>query len=207
MSGTAARGLRADARLNRRRIVEATRRLVSHDPTVSIDDIAREAGVGRMTLYGHFGSRAELLAAALTDAVEAGEEELAALDLSGSPRSALHRLLDSSWSLVEQSAALLVAADGVVPGEQLKQMHRNPARRVEELIKRGQREGEFRSDLPVAWLVSAVHYVLHGAATEVRAGRLAAGRAGELVTRTIEGMLAPPGPGPDFPEASAPAGD
>jgi AcrR family transcriptional regulator len=196
MTGTTAPRRRADAELNRRRIIQATREVLSQDPSASIEEIARAAGVGRMTLYGHFRTRADLLTAALADAVDFGGAALTEVDLDGPPREAMRRLLRSSWSLVEQSAALLVAADGIVPAEEIKRMHGIPARRVEGLIRRGQREGDFRSDLSATWLVSAVHYVLHGAAAEVRAGRLPAKRAAESVTRTIEGMLAPPtGPG------------
>ncbi|MEV4182991.1 helix-turn-helix domain-containing protein [Streptosporangium canum] len=51
------------------RIVSAARECLSGDPNASVDDIAKAAGVGRMTLYGHFGTRAELVEAALVDAL------------------------------------------------------------------------------------------------------------------------------------------
>ena len=40
------------------------------------------------------------------------------------------------------------------------------------LLLRGQREGVFRVDLPVSWLLTTTHVVMNGAAEEVRAGRL-----------------------------------
>lgn len=45
---------RADAERNIARIVSAARTLLSSDPNATTDDIAQAAGVGRMTLYGHF---------------------------------------------------------------------------------------------------------------------------------------------------------
>jgi len=54
---------RADARLNRARIVEAARRLLAQSPSATLTDIAAAAGVSRSTLYRRFASRAELIAA------------------------------------------------------------------------------------------------------------------------------------------------
>lgn len=60
--------LRADARRNRDRILRtAMRHFSSHGITASLEEIARESGVGTGTLYRHFPSREALLAAALQD--------------------------------------------------------------------------------------------------------------------------------------------
>jgi AcrR family transcriptional regulator len=155
---------RADAERSIARIVSAARTCLGSDPDATIDDIAKAAGVGRMTLYGHFRTRPDLVEAALVDALEAGEATLSALDLTGDARLALSRLLESSWALVAESAQLLVAARGVLPPGRVRDLHAAPAERVEELVRRGQEQGVFRTDLPMAWLVSAVHYVLKGAA-------------------------------------------
>ena len=50
----------------------------------------------------------------------------------------------------------------------------------------------FRSDLPIAWLVSAVHFILKGAAHELRAGRVKARDASGLVAATVQSILAVP---------------
>lgn len=61
-------GLRADARRNRDNILKvATRRFASHGVSTSLEEIAKEAGVGAGTLYRHFPSREALLAAALQE--------------------------------------------------------------------------------------------------------------------------------------------
>jgi AcrR family transcriptional regulator len=188
----AARPRRADAEQSIARIVAAARVCLSRDPNATIDDIAKEAGVGRMTLYGHFRTRAELVEAALVDALRVGEGTLSAVDLTGDARDALSRLLASSWSLVAESAALAEAARGVLPAGRLRELHGAPARRVEDLIRRGQRQGVFRSDLPIAWLVSAVHYILKGAGDELRAGRVKTRDASGLVAATVQSILAVP---------------
>lgn len=187
-----ARPRRADAERSIARIVSAARACLSRDPNATIDDIAKEAGVGRMTLYGHFRTRPDLVEAALVEALRAGEETLSAVDLTGDARDALARLLASSWSLVAESAALVEAAQGVLPAGRLRELHTAPARRVEDLIRRGQEQGVFRTDLPIPWLIGAVHYILKGAAEEHRAGRVKAREVPRLVTATAQSILAVP---------------
>lgn len=180
---------RADAERSIACIVAAARTSLSEDPDATIDAIAAAAGVGRMTLYGHFKTRAELVEAALVDALRAGEETLSAVDLGGDARDALNRLLASSWALVAESAALLAAAQGVLPAGRIRDLHVGPGQRIEELIRRGQREGAFRTDLPIEWLVNVVHYVLHGAAEENRGGRIKTTDVAVVVTTTVRSLL------------------
>src|SRR5580658_1582417 len=60
-----ARPLRADAQRNRDRLLEVAVQAFSHDgPQVSLDAIAKTAGVGIGTLYRHFPTREALIEAA-----------------------------------------------------------------------------------------------------------------------------------------------
>lgn len=183
---------RADAERNIARIVAAARRALSADPEARVDDIAQAAGVGRMTLYGHFPSRADLVEAAVVDALRAGEQTLSAIDLTGDAMAAVVRLLESSWSLAAESSALLGAAEGALPAARILELHAEPASRVEELLRRGQDQGVFRADLPISWLISVIHQILHGAAGEIRAGRLAPDDAGRVIIATVLPILAVP---------------
>ncbi|RAG59880.1 TetR/AcrR family transcriptional regulator, partial [Burkholderia multivorans] len=74
---------RADAQRNRAAILAAAPRALRKNPDASSAEIAAEAGVGRMTLYGHCKNRAELLDAALSDALERAEAVLSAVDIDG----------------------------------------------------------------------------------------------------------------------------
>lgn len=190
-TGTAPRRRRADAERSIAKIVAAARHELGRNPGASVDDVARAAGVGRMTLYGHFRSRAELIEAALGAALVSGDETLSIVDLTGDAREAMERLLTASWTLVAESEGLLAAADGVLPAETLRRMHDRPAERVSTLIRRGRDDGVFRTDLPLTWLTSAVHMLVKGAAGEVRAGRLAAAEAPRVVSASVLGLLSP----------------
>ncbi|MFI1309938.1 TetR/AcrR family transcriptional regulator [Streptomyces albidoflavus] len=62
---------RADARLNRERLVAAAREVFTEaGPEASLNEIARRAGVGPGTLYRHFPHRSALLAAVLRERIE-----------------------------------------------------------------------------------------------------------------------------------------
>jgi AcrR family transcriptional regulator len=65
VTATGARPLRADAQRNRDRLLEAAVHAFSQDrPDVTLDAIAKDAGVGIGTLYRHFPTREALVEAA-----------------------------------------------------------------------------------------------------------------------------------------------
>ncbi|MDV3220855.1 TetR/AcrR family transcriptional regulator [Intrasporangium sp.] len=176
---------RADAQRNRARIVEAAIEQLGRDPATSMGDIAEAAGVGRNTLYGHFPTRADLIEAALDTAIQQGDAVLEGVDLGGDASAALGRLIESSWVIVARSRSLLEAAEGVVGPAKIKALHAGPMDRVLRLLARGRADGAFRDDLPIEWLAAVMHSVMHGAATEVTAGRIDSESAAELITRTL----------------------
>ncbi|QNF94160.1 MULTISPECIES: TetR/AcrR family transcriptional regulator [Janibacter] len=171
-TGSRVANQRADAQRNRAKILAATVIAIRKNPDASVADIAAEAGVGRMTLYGHFQTRAELIEAALVDSLERAEEVLSEIPLDGDAGEAFQRLVASSWMFVDQSRALLATAQKELSAARIRELHEKAEARMRGLLLRGQREGAFRVDLPVTWLLTTTHVVLNGAAEEVRIGRL-----------------------------------
>jgi TetR/AcrR family transcriptional regulator, mexCD-oprJ operon repressor len=172
-SGTKpAQARRADARQNVDKILRAAVACLGRDAAASMNDIAREAGVGRVTVYAHYPSRESLVEAALTYMLARGDEVLEAVDLTGDPRDGLRALIESGWMLIAQSSSILEAALAVLPPGRVQELHAKPERRVHDLIERGQAEGVFRADLPAGWLASVLHHILHGAVADIAAGRL-----------------------------------
>ena len=117
MSPDSKRRPRADAQHNRKRLIEAARELVAEfGSEVALDEVARRAGVGNATLYRHFPTRAELLAALYTDEVTAlcdyGNQLLGA----PSPIEALFAWLDAFVAHVATKRPLALAATEVPDG-------------------------------------------------------------------------------------------
>lgn len=73
---TAPRALRADAQRNIAAILDAATECLARDPDLSLNDIARAAGVGRVTLYAHFDSRSGLVEAIVDRAMRHTDEVL-----------------------------------------------------------------------------------------------------------------------------------
>lgn len=181
---------RSDAQRNRAAILAAVPVALRNSPDASIADIAAEAGVGRMTLYGHFKTRAELIEAALTESLERGEEVLSEVPLDGHADEAFSRLIESSWTLLDQARAILAAAQKELPTERIRELHEEAEARMRSLLERGRNEGVFRSDLPVSWLLATTHVVMNAAAEEITAGRLDPGSAAHFIDATLRPAFA-----------------
>jgi TetR/AcrR family transcriptional regulator, mexCD-oprJ operon repressor len=176
---------RADAEANMARILDAAAACLCRSATASVGEIAQAAGVGRVTVYGHFPSREVLIEATLARLLEQGEAVLGGLDLSGDPRQALRTLIESSWRLIADAGAVLEAAQSALPPGRIRELHAKQVRRVEELIRRGQSEGAFRADLPPSWLANVLHHVLKGAAADIGGGRLDPADAPRFIVATV----------------------
>jgi len=188
----AARPQRADARRNIAAILDAATEGLARDPEISIAGIAAAAGVGRITLYGHFKTRADLVDAVLARTVERADAILDATDTSGDPAQALARLVASSWQIVHQFRNILLAAQRELPAERIRGVHDRILRRIQSLITRGQQAGAFRRDLPQQWLITTAYSLMHAAAEDTTAGRLDPGDAARLITATLLAAFAPP---------------
>jgi TetR/AcrR family transcriptional repressor of mexCD-oprJ operon len=189
----AARIQRADARRNIAAIIDAAQECLIRDPEATVADIAQAAGVGRVTLYGHFATRAELVSAVFGRITAEADAALDATDTSGDPQEALGRLLTASWRIVDQFRSILRAAERELPAEAIREHHDRHLQRLNTLIARGQRSGAFRQDLPRPWLVTTCYGVMHSAAEECTNGRLDPADAGRVVTATLLAALSAPG--------------
>ena len=192
---SAGRPQRADARRNVAAILDAATECLARDPEMSIAGIAAAAGVGRITLYGHFSTRAELVDAVLARTIEHADAILDATDTGGDPADGLARLVAASWQIVYQFSNILLAAHRELPAERIRGVHDPILRRVQSLIGRGQRAGKFRTDLPDHWLITTAFSLMHAAAEDAVAGRIKPGDAAGLITATLQAAFTPPADG------------
>jgi TetR/AcrR family transcriptional repressor of mexCD-oprJ operon len=171
-------------------ILDAGERCLARNPDASVGDIAAEAGLGRVTIYGHFKSRPVLIEAITRRALAAANEAVANVDLTGDRVEALTRLVDALWHVTARSSFLVVAAERALPAAVLAEAHTGPLQhRVEQFFRDGQASDDFRADLPVSWFIAAFHSLLHAAVTETHAGRLDAAEGPRVVNAAILGVL------------------
>jgi hypothetical protein len=79
----------------------------------------------------------------------------------------------------------------VLSPARIHELHARPEQRVNDLIRRGQAEDTFRTDLPADWLASMMHHVMKGAAADVSAGRLSQEDAGRFIAEVVVGAYSP----------------
>jgi TetR/AcrR family transcriptional regulator, mexCD-oprJ operon repressor len=183
---------RATAEANVAAILDATVALLEHDRRPSFVQIARAAGVSRPTLYAHFPSREDLLAGAVRRAVGHATSEIDAARLGeDAPSEALERLVKTLWRSLSRLSSLAAVAIETLPPDDRRKAHEVALQPVRGLIVRGQESGEFRDDQPPEWLVSVLYALLHGAAEDVAAGRLAEDDVGDLLYASILGAFLP----------------
>jgi AcrR family transcriptional regulator len=187
-------GRRADAERNIAAILNAAITRLSEQPQATMADIARAAGVGRVTLYSHFPSREALVTAALDRAVaevaKASETVSAALPDDAPADDVLRQQIHSSWDVLDRHRRLFSVAQRILPPDRLRARHDPAFADFETLIARGQAEGRLRSDLPIDWLVTVVYSLFHAAAEAVNDGRLERTRAENVLESTILPLLA-----------------
>lgn len=155
---------RADAERNRTRILEVAKgAFTKSGAEASLDEIAREAGVGPGTLYRHFPTRDALLEAVYRTEVEklalAGQE----LALKLSPPEALRAWLllfvdyIAAKKIIAPALSTLVQCHPKVVEASRTQIH--GAMRF--LVQRAVESGDIRADLDPIDLLSAIVGVAH----------------------------------------------
>jgi AcrR family transcriptional regulator len=189
----AARAQRADAQRNVAAILDAAQACLLQDPHATIAQIAQAAGVGRVTLYGHFATRADLVDSVFARVTEQANSILDPIDTSGEPVAALARLTAASWQVVHSFRGMLAAAESELPAERIRGHHDRHLDRLAELVARGQRAGAFRTDVPQQWLLSTAYGLMHTAAADCFEGRLDEQTARHAVVATILAAFTPPG--------------
>jgi AcrR family transcriptional regulator len=186
---------RAVAEENVEAILDAALRLLESEHKPSFVQIARAARVSRPTLYAHFPTREDLIEATVVRAVEDVSRELRAARLDeDSARVALERLVRMLWRKLSRLSTLARVSGEVLSPKRRRQAHEAALQPLHQLVVRGQKSGEFRTDQSSEWMVSVLYALLHGAADDVAAGRFDEEGVGELLCGSVLGAFAPPRP-------------
>jgi AcrR family transcriptional regulator len=154
------RPLRADARQNYERLVEAAASSIrDHGPNVSLEEVAKLAGVGIGTLYRHFPNRQALLEAVYRDQVAVncarGRELLATTPAAEALLLWLHSLLTYNLRMRGLKEALMAGEISPQISECKSKMHEVGG----ELLGRAQEAGAVRGDIEITDLLRLVHSI------------------------------------------------
>jgi AcrR family transcriptional regulator len=188
---------RADARRNYERLLAAaTEAFAEHGADdVSLEEIARRAGVGIGTLYRHFPARQALLEAVYMDQVDGLDALAAKLMTAESPGAALGEWLRAfvAFGRTKRSLSSALVATLGKGSEFLSACSMTLRRRTEELLHRAQLAGEARPDVRAADLLR----LTHGLIMATDATPTDPDQTERLVSLVIGGLLAGRAAGPD----------
>jgi AcrR family transcriptional regulator len=147
MTAVADRPLRADAARNVERILRAARDVYGElGPDAPMEAVARRAGVGERTLYRRFAAKADLVRAALDQAIaEYLTPAIVDARRDSDALSGLTHLVEAAISLGAREQSLLIAAQRA--GSLTADISDSLIEALTELVRRGQQDGAIRADL------------------------------------------------------------
>ncbi|WP_181801686.1 TetR/AcrR family transcriptional regulator [Streptomyces shenzhenensis] len=167
--------LRSNSRANRARILATARRELGRNPDLTLEELARAAGVVRRTLFGHFPGRAALLEALADEASGTVRSAVAAGVERGRGESverALARLVLSMWPVGDRYRLLLALAKRDLGAERVAEVLAPARAATTAVLERGQREGVIHSYLPAAVLSAGLEAMTVALLEAVNTGAL-----------------------------------
>jgi len=181
---------RADAQRNRRRVLEAVLASAGELNELSLDELARRAGVGRSTLFRHFPTREALLLAATAQAIEEGQEiARAAIAAGGDAAEVLTRL--------SRDIARLAARFRVLRGNRelaARLIEREGDDPLLAWVAAAHARGELRQELSPRWIADMLVVLAMASADQLREpGGDEAAVAAMLAATLIGAFVAPRG--------------
>jgi AcrR family transcriptional regulator len=154
-----ARKQRSDAQLNRERILVVARQAFAKSgANASLDDIAKQAGVGPGTLYRHFPSREDLLKAVYLAAAEKLASAAGEFTETLSPLDALRAWMLLFVDYIADKQIIAPALNVLIddPHKLYQASYGQIWDAVRRLVKRAIKSGDIRKDLDAIDLLRAL---------------------------------------------------
>jgi AcrR family transcriptional regulator len=168
--------VRSDARRNREKLLEVATAAFAgaQGRPVSLESIAREAGVGIGTLYRHFPNREALVEAIyraeLTEVAAAAQQLLT----RHPPKTALRRWMDRYASFVAAKRGMAESLHAIFDSGAMEpsQTRDSIAGAVDLLLQAGADDGTLRSDVPADDVVSSLIGIFLVSGSPEQTGRM-----------------------------------
>jgi len=156
---TTARKPRTDALRNRERILEVAKEAFTRQgANASLDEIAKQSGVGPGTLYRHFPTRDELIESVYRNEVETLAAAAARFAETMSPIEALRAWMLLLVDYIAAKHIIAPALNSIVGGpSRLYEGSRTTVHdAIDGLVKRAKRSGDLRTELDAFDLLRAL---------------------------------------------------
>jgi AcrR family transcriptional regulator len=180
---------RADAARNIDRIIESAIHVFALDPGAGMNDVALHADVGRATLYRHFPSRDDLMAAIKAQAREEAISAVETCPLDDGP--AIACIESIVRAVIELGDRYRFISNWRAEGDEYPEPRERISAALEAAVERGQRRGEITRSVPPHWAALAIRSLMLAALDELSAGKMNERDAERLVTRIVSQGLAP----------------
>ena len=175
--------LRADAARNVERILETASGVLANDQGAGMAEVATAAGLARATLYRHFPTRADLVAAIRGRAYDEAGAAIAACRLDeDAVTDALRRLVDGLIAVGDRYRFLQNEAETRREADRKREAELSQP--VLAMIRRGQESGELAPDISPEWVTRTLEALIRSALRAISEGELTQAEASELVWRT-----------------------
>lgn len=184
--GTVADPESGTRRRTRQAILSAAASAFARDRNATLPDIADAASVGRTTLHRYFPDREGLINATIDDSVQAIQRSVAeAALMEGSPREAMRRAV-AAMVAVGDRLMFLFGDPRVLEKYGPAHAHIPPDDPVLDLIRRGQAEGVFDSEVSAEWIQHTLWVLVYRGCEDADNGLLPHHGVTPTVIRTLE---------------------
>lgn len=187
MADSVPRARRKDAAANREAILNAASVLLMQDRNTPLEQIARQAGLTRRTVYGHFAGRDELIDAVL---IRAAAQLTAELDPIRHPDARVELALHASrlWADSDDVRLLTRLSGHGRHRDQVARMLEPVRIRLRQTIERGITTGALRDDIEPGSLARLIEATALSVLSEARRTFLSPERGHVLVITCVLGI-------------------
>lgn len=155
------KALRADAERTSQQILQAAQRVLTADPTATMADIAKAAGVARTTVHRRFDTREALVRAMsvwsarrVHDAIDTAYAD------SAPPLIALYRV---TAQILQAKTATPEMVHHVTPDPETARIQSMMATKCVGMLRRAQESGVLRSGVDLVWAKRVYYALIHEA--------------------------------------------
>ena len=185
---------RADARLNRERILEAAAEIIAEKGLAAeVKEIADRAGVGIGTIYRNFPTKDDLIAAIITEMLDGTQAVLEQAVQEDDPAEAVAAYIRAIFAVMPRFTPMVMAmlSGSVSPDLKGRMLDMMLDEQLKSLVERGISTGTFRAeldaDLAAAFIANTFHPMVYLALEgKLEASAMAEGYI-DLVLRALRG--------------------